>query len=76
MYFKNASVTQSDYNMSQYVITSATLSQVLGLFFCSKNALENVLTGVIKGREGEGIVCQRLEKIRDIAPVPKQELVR
>lgn len=36
---------------------------------------DNILTGVIKGREGEGIVSQGLEEIRNIAPISKEDLV-
>lgn len=35
-----------------------------------RNAIINVLTDIFKGREGEGIICQRLEQVRDVAPVP------
>lgn len=40
-----------------------------------ENSLKYILTCVIKGREGERVVRQRLEKIRNIAPVSEEELV-
>lgn len=35
----------------------------------------HVVTCVIEGREGEGVVSQGLEEVGDVAPLPKEELV-